>query len=177
MRDEAAEKGTYLHNQIECFLKQDKFDSDFKEFELFLNFYNKEIKPRNLLFFDAERIIFTDKYNVAGTIDCLFKKESKDEYVMLDWKRSKKLIIDGRPRIFGYGYALSELSSLDNSSFNRYCLQQNIYKLIAETEYGMRISSMKLVVLHENYTDYYVVDVPKMKKEANIILNSLKVKI
>ncbi|MFC4873519.1 hypothetical protein [Negadavirga shengliensis] len=177
MRDEAAEKGTYLHNQIECFLKQDKYDSDSTEFELFIDFYNKEIKPRNLLFFDAERMIFSDKYNVAGTIDCLFKKENKDEYVMLDWKRSKKLIIDGRPRIFGYGYALSELSSLDNSSFNRYCLQQNIYKHIAETEYGMKISSMKLVVLHENYSDYHVVDVPIMKKETNIILNSLKVKI
>ena len=96
---------------------------------------------------------------------------------MLDWKRSKKLIIDGRPRIYGYGYALSELSSLDNSSFNRYCLQQNIYKHIAEMEYGMKISSMKLVVLHENYSDYHIVDVPTMKKETNIILNSLKVKI
>ncbi len=177
MRGEAAVKGTYLHNQIECFLKQDRFDSDSKEFELFLDFYNKEIMPRKLMFYDAERMIFSDKYNVAGTIDCLFKKESKEEYVMLDWKRSKKLIIDGRPRIFGYGYALSELSSLDNSSFNRYCLQQNIYKLIAETEYGIRLSSMKLVVLHENYTDYHVVDVPIMEKEANIILNSLKVKI
>lgn len=174
---EAAEKGTRLHNQIENFLKKTEFDSDSKEFELFLDFYNKEIKARNLLFFDAERMIFSDKYNVAGTIDCLFKKENKEEYVMLDWKRSKKLIIDGRPRIFGYGYALSELNSLDNSSFNRYCLQQNIYKLIAETEYGMKISSMKLVVLHENYSDYHVVDVPLMKKETNIILNSLKLKI
>jgi hypothetical protein len=177
MRDEAAEKGTYLHNQIEFFLKEDKFDSDSSEFELFLKFYNKEIKLRKLLFFDAERMIFSDRYNVAGTIDCLFKKADKDEYVMLDWKRSKKLIIDGRPRIFGYGYALSELSSLDNSSFNRYCLQQNIYKDIVETEYGMKISSMKLVVLHENYSNYHVVDVPIMKKETNIILNSLKVKI
>lgn len=176
-RDEAAEKGTYLHNQIECFLKKDKFDADTKEFDLFLEFYYKEIKPRNLMFFDAERMIFSDKYNVAGTIDCLFKKDGKDEYVMLDWKRSKKLIIDGRPRIFGYGYALSELSSLDNSSFNRYCLQQNIYKHIAETEYALKISSMKLVVLHENYSGYHVVDVPIMKKETKIILNSLKVKI
>jgi hypothetical protein len=174
---EAAEKGTRLHNQIENFLKKTEFDSDSTEFELFLDFYNKEIKARNLIFYDAEKMIFSDKYNVAGTIDCLFKKESKDEYIMLDWKRSKKLIIDGRPRIFGYGYALSELSSLDNSSFNRYCLQQNIYKHIAETEYGMKISSMKLVVLHENYTGYHVVDVPTMKKETNIILNSLKVKI
>ena len=38
---------------------------------------------------DAEKMIFSDKYNVAGTIDCLFKKENKEEYVMLDWKRSK----------------------------------------------------------------------------------------
>jgi len=128
-------------------------------------------------FFDAEKMIFSEKYNVAGTIDCLFKKENKDEYVMLDWKRSKKLIIDGRPRIFGYGYALSELNTLDNSSYNRYCLQQNIYKHIAETEYGMKISSMKLVVLHENYLDYHIVAVPTMTREASIILNSLKVKI
>ena len=177
MRDEAAEKGTFLHNQIENYLKRTEFDSDSKEFALFLDFYNKEIKPRNLLFFDAERMIVSEKYNVAGTIDCLFKKDNKDEYVMLDWKRSKKLIIDGRPRIFGYGYALSELNTLDNSSYNRYCLQQNIYKHIAETEYGMKISSMKLVVLHENYSDFHVVDVPVMKKETNIILNSLKVKI
>lgn len=177
MRDEAAEKGTYLHNQIELFLKKAAFDSDLKEFELFLDFYDKEIKPRNLLFFDAERMIFSDKYNVAGTIDCLFKKENKDEYVMLDWKRSKKLIIDGRPKIYGYGNALSELNTLDNSSYNRYCLQQNIYKHIVETEYSMKISSMKLVVLHENYSNYYVVNVPTMKRETNIILNSLKLKI
>jgi hypothetical protein len=177
MRDEAAEKGTFLHNQIENFIKGNEFDSDSKEIGLFLEFYNKEIKQRNLKFFDAEKMIFSDKYNVAGTIDCLFKKNNKDEYVMLDWKRSKKLIIDGRPRIFGYGYALSELSSLDNSGYNRYCLQQNIYKHIVETEYSMKISSMKLVVLHENYTDYHIVDVPTMKKETNIILNSLKVKI
>jgi hypothetical protein len=42
MRDEAAEKGTYLHNQIECFLKKDKFDSESKEFELFLEFTIKK---------------------------------------------------------------------------------------------------------------------------------------
>lgn len=177
IRDEAAEKGTFLHNQIENYLKNTEFDSDSKEFELFLDFYNKEIKGRNLVFYDAEKIVFSNKHNVAGTIDCLFKKNNKDEYVMLDWKRSKKLIIDGRPRIFGFGYALSELSSLDNSSYYRYCLQQNIYKHIVETEYFMKISSMKLVVLHENYSNYHIVDVPTMKKETNIILNSLKVKI
>jgi hypothetical protein len=177
MRDEAAERGTFLHNQIENYLKQKPFDSNSKEFGLFLEFYNKEITPRNLIFSDAEKIIFSNLHNLAGTIDCLFKKSDQDEYVMLDWKRSKKLIIDGRPRKFGYGYALSELNLLDNSSYYRYCLQQNLYKHIIETEYEMKISSMKLVVLHENYNDYHIVVVPIMKNETNIILNSLKVKI
>jgi len=177
IRDEAADKGTFLHNQIENYLKGQDFDSDSKEFEMFTDFYNKEIKKRNLVFFDAEKMIYSNKYNVAGTIDCLFKKKEKNEYIMLDWKRSKKLMIDGRPRIFGYGYALSELNHLDNSSYYRYCLQQNIYKVIVEREFSINISSMKLVVLHENYSDYYVVNVPEMKKEANAILNSLKHKI
>ena len=177
IRDEASEKGTYLHNQIENFLKGTHFDSDSKEFGFFVNFYNNEIKKRNLIYFDAEKRIFSNTFNVAGTIDCLFKKDDKEEYVMLDWKRSKKLIIDGRPRIFGYGHALSELNHLDNSSYYRYCLQQNIYKVIIENEFSLNISSMKLVVLHENYTDYHVVNVPEMKKEAYAILNSLKLKI
>lgn len=176
-RDEAAEKGTYLHNQIENFLKGVDYDSNTIEFQQFLDFYKKEITTRNLIFSDAEKMIFSNKQNVAGTIDCLFKKDNKDEYVMLDWKRSKKLIIDGQPRIYGYGYALSELNSLDNSSYYRYCLQQNIYKYLAETEYSMKISSMKLVVFHENYPEYYVVNVPELKRETKIILNSLKVKI
>lgn len=177
IRDEAAEKGTFLHNQIENFLKGNEFDSDSKEFELFLNFYDKEIKKRDITFFDAEKMIYSGKYNVAGTIDCLFKKNDTNEYIMLDWKRSKKLIVDGRPRIFGFGYALSELSNLDNSSYYRYCLQQNIYKHIVENEFSIKISSMKLVVLHENYADYHVVNVPEMLKETKIILNSIKHKI
>lgn len=177
VRDEAALKGTEMHEQIEIYLKDKKIDNETKEFKLFLDFYNKEIKKRNFVFSDAEKMIYSNKYNVAGTIDCLFKKDGRDEYIMLDWKRSKKLIIDGRPRIFGYGYALSELNHLDNSSYYRYCLQQNIYKVIVENEFSVNISSMKLVVLHENYSDYCVVPVPDMKKEAQIILNSLKHKI
>lgn len=177
MRHEAAEKGTYLHNQIENYLKGNIIDSDMREFTYFLNFYNNEIKSRKLEFSEAEKIIESNTYNVAGIVDCLFKKNNSDQYVMLDWKRSKKLIIDDRPRIFGYGYALSELNTLDNSSYNRYCLQQNIYKYILETEHSMKISSMKLVVLHENYFDYHIIDVPLMKEETSILLNSLKVKI
>lgn len=177
IRDEAADRGTYLHNQIENCLKGSEFASDIKEFDLFLNFFHREIEPRNLEFSDAEKRIVSHKYNVAGTIDCLFKKRDRDEYIMLDWKRSKKLIIDGYPRKYGHGYALSELNHLDNSSYYKYCLQQNIYKHIVENEYSIKISSMRLVVLHNEYPDYYMINVPEMPNETEIILNSIKHKI
>lgn len=179
IRDEAAEKGTTLHKHIENFLNGAEFDSDSKEFEMFLDFYKKEIKKRNLIFLEAEKIIFSNKYNVAGTIDCLFKKPDSNELVMFDWKRSKKLVIkgSGEPDKRGYPIEIYGLTNLNNGSYYRYCLQQNIYKHILETEYSMKISSMHLVVLHENYPKYYPVKVPKLKRETNIILNSLKVKI
>jgi len=168
-----------LHSQIESYLKGKEFDSDSKEFRLFLDFYEKEIEPRNLIFFDAEKMIFSDKYNVAGTIDCLFKKDNKDEYVMLDWKRSKKLVINGtgEPDKRGFKIQIGGLTKLNNSSYYRYCLQQNIYKHIVESEYSIKISSMQLILLHEKYDEYHVVTVPQLKKETKIILNSLKVKI
>lgn len=177
MRDEAAAKGTELHEQIENFLKGSEYDYESIEFNLFLEFYKNELETSDLIFYDAEKMIFSDKYNVAGTIDCLFKKLNKEEFVILDWKRSKKLTIDGLPKKFGFGYALSEISHLDNSSYYRYCLQQNIYKLIAENEYSMKVSSMWLIVLHDVFPTYYKIKVPDLTREAKIILNSLKVKI
>jgi hypothetical protein len=98
---------------------------------------------------------------------------------MLDWKRSKKLVINGNgePNKRGFKIEITGLTELNNSSYYRYCLQQNIYKHIAEKEHSIKISSMQLIVLHERYAQYYVVTVPELKKETQIILNSLKVKI
>lgn len=176
-RDEAAEKGTYLHNQIEKFLIGDKYDQNLIEFKFFKDFYEKIILPNDFKFKEAEKRIVFKKYNLAGTIDALFKKPNTDEYIILDWKRSKKLVIDGYPRKMGYGYALSELSELDNSSYYKYSLQQNIYRYILEKEYGYSISSMKLVVLHEQNQSYHIIPLSKMDKEVNIILNSINHKI
>lgn len=179
IRDEAAEKGTFLHNQIENYLKGNNYDSDSKEFGMFLNFFDKEIKKRNITFFDAEKIVFSEKHSVAGTIDCHFKKNDTGEFIMLDWKRSKKLLIkrSGEPDKRGFPIKIKGLTELNNSSYYRYCLQQNIYKYLLETEYSLKIFSMKLVVFHEHYMDYHIVNVPSMTSESKLILNSLKHKI
>jgi len=177
MRDEAAEKGTFLHEQIELFLKGKDYDKSSKELAMFKTFYQQIIVDKGFEFVEAEKRILLDEFNVAGTVDALFKKPNKDEYIILDWKRSKKLVIDGHPRKYGYGFAQSELSHLDNSSYYKYALQQNIYKYILEKKYGMKISTINLIVLHENYDKYYRVELANLEKEVEIILKSINHKI
>ena len=177
VRDEAAAKGTYLHEQIENFLKNKEHDSNFKEFAMFKEFYQQVIKAKGFEFVDAEKRILLDEYNIAGTVDALFKKPNSNEYLIMDWKRSKKLVIDGHPRKYGYGFGLSELNHLDNSSFYKYALQQNIYRYILQKKYGMTISSMKLIVLHEHFEIYHPVHVNVLDKEVEIILKSINHKI
>ena len=176
-RDEAAEKGTYLHEQIENFFLGKEYDPQTKEFDLFLKFYEKVIVAKGFQFVEAEKKILLDEYNVAGTIDALFKKPEKDEYIMIDWKRSKNLLVDGYPKKYGFGYALSELNHLDNSSYYKYALQQSFYKYILQKKCGIMVSSMNLIVLYEKFDKYHRVDLNDYKKEIAIILESINHKL
>ena len=153
---EPSERGTFMHQQIEYFLKGKSHEEDFKEFQLFLKFHEEQILRRGLTFYDAEMIVTLPQYGIAGTVDALFRKPDGG-FVMVDWKRSKNLIIDGYPKKYGTGRGLSILAHLDNSSYYHYELQQSFYKYILETEYGMKVSSMILCVLHPDYDRYYTI--------------------
>ncbi len=177
IRDEASEKGTSLHENIENFLKGERYDDSSVEFGLFESFYDQVVTAKGFVFVEAEKRILLERFNVAGTVDALFKKPGKEEYIIIDWKRSKRLVVDGHPKKYGYGYGLSELNHLDNSSYYKYALQQNIYRYILENEYGIKVSSMNLIVLHEEYDKYHRVDLVKMDKEVEIILGSINHKV
>jgi hypothetical protein len=153
---EPSERGTFMHQQIEYFLKGKPHEEDFKEFQMFRKFHEEQILRRGLTFYDAERIVTLPQYGIAGTVDALFRKPD-GSFVMVDWKRSKNLIIDGYPKKYGTGRGLSILAHLDNSSYYHYELQQSFYKYILETEYGMKVSSMILCVLHPDYDRYYTI--------------------
>lgn len=161
---EPSERGTDMHQQIEYFLKGKPHREDFKEFQMFLKFHDEQILKRGLEFYDAEKIVTLPQYGIAGTVDALFRKPD-GSFVMVDWKRSKHLIIDGYPKKYGVGRGLSILSHLDNSSYYHYELQQSFYKYILENEYGMKISSMILCVLHPDYDRYYTIKLADYRVE------------
>jgi hypothetical protein len=161
---EPSERGTFMHQQIEYFLKGKPHEEDFKEFQMFRKFHEEQVLRRGLEFYDAEKIVTLPQYGIAGTVDALFRKPD-GTFVMVDWKRSKNLIIDGYPKKYGPGRGLSILAHLDNSSYYHYELQQSFYKYILETEYGMKVSSMILCVLHPDYDRYYTIKLTEYRKD------------
>ena len=98
---------------------------------------------------------------------------------MVDWKRSKKLIVIGtdKPDKRGFQIEIEGLNTMTNSSYYRYCIQQNLYKYILEKEYNISISDMILAVLHENYPNYHTIKLPEMINETKTIFNSINHKI
>ena len=167
VRHELAEpstRGTDMHKQIENYLKGLPYDGSSKEFQFFLRFHEEQILRRGLVFDSAEYPIELKDGNIAGTVDALFRKPDGD-FVMVDWKRSKHLIIDGYAKKYGFGRGLSVLSHMDNSSYYKYELQQSFYKYILEKDYGIKVSSMILAVLYPEYDRYYAIKISQYREK------------
>jgi hypothetical protein len=162
--------GTQLHQDIEnYYLKGSRAEG--ADYELFQKFLadHPDLKP-----YRSEWRIFDDKYMVAGTLDLVVKTATG--YDMYDWKRSKKVMDRFGAPITENKWAsgIGPLSHLPDTSFNRYVLQQNIYRSFLEKHYGIKIDKMYLVVLHPNHSTYYKVEVPKRKEEVKALLEAVR---
>ena len=182
---ESRNVGTFLHEQIENYLKGEKALSDYsfeyngeivnykktisieKEFGYFLDFMrDSEVRP-----FRSEWRIFDEKNKIAGTIDLICRNGS--QFDIYDWKRSTK----ASPNETVWQHGINGLEHIPDISFYKYALQQNLYKYILESNYGIKINKMYLIVLHHEYERYVKYEVPRMDKEITIILNSLNIAI
>jgi hypothetical protein len=151
----SAEEGTYLHAQIENYYLGKSYDRP-AEFEYFEDFHkvHSHLKP-----YRSEWRVFDEEMQVAGTIDFVAKEGRA--FDMYDWKRTRKVVdFEGDPITWdSYGkYGIGPLSSISDTSYNRYCIQQTIYRYILEKNYGLKIRKMYLVVLHPEYNRYFKVE-------------------
>jgi very-short-patch-repair endonuclease len=168
--EKASQDGTFLHEQIENFYLNQEYERT-EEFHLFEKFVNENstINP-----YRTEWRIFDEYHHIAGTIDLISK--NSDGYEMYDWKRSKKVVnaYTGEPvKNNQWQSGVGQLSDIDDTSYNRYCLQQSLYKYILEKNYGVKVSKMFLIVLYPEYENYYKVEVPYLKDKAEYILRTL----
>ena len=166
-RKEASKNGLIIHETIEKFYNQEKIDLIPHEFNYFQQFISKypTLKP-----YRTEWKIYNDELTLAGTVDMVYEKENGDLF-LFDWKRSTRIVNDaGVLMLSDFKYAYDELSHIADNSFNKYALQQNLYKYILENYYDKKISSMNLLVLHPRYHTYFHLQVPEMKKETEFLV-------
>jgi hypothetical protein len=168
--EEAVRAGTLLHQQIESFFLKKHFD-EIEEMKLFHQFIHDHphLEPNR-----TEWRIFDERYRMAGTIDLLAKNVENHE--IYDWKRSKKVIdpSTGYPiTTNSYQSGFGGLSDIPDTSFNRYCLQQGLYRHILENRYDIKISKMFIIVLYPDYDRYHKLEVPYLKNKVEYILNTI----
>lgn len=182
--------GTHLHKQIEEYLNGDEYMapnclfeyngakhkySEIINIEKEIELFKKFVKEVKFTPFRTEWRVFDEKLGIAGTIDLVARCDD-GTFELFDWKRSKTLIDN-------WGYecktnkfrtcGINGLEHVPDCSYWHYALQQNLYKYILETCYGLKISAMHLVVLHCNYNKYHVINMPTMPFEVEIIVNNL----
>lgn len=171
----AANAGTKMHYEIECFMNQGTHGETHREL---LNHYNKEAQTtleweffiefiRNtpkLVPYRTEWLIYDDQVKISGSIDMVYENQVDGTLMIYDWKRSSKI-----EKTNGWNKSATTecISHLPDSNFWHYALQLNTYKTILERNYGKRVSAMFLVRLHPDNPKktYDLIKVPVLETE------------
>ena len=142
-RDEAANAGTKMHYDIECYYNECPNENDSIEYKYFMNFLTAfpDLKP-----YRTEWTVFHEDLKLAGSIDMVF--ENPDGSLLIyDWKRSKEIVKTNGFNKWGNKECIDHLP---DTNYWHYCLQLNTYKAILEEKYGKTVTDLYLVCLHPN---------------------------
>ena len=156
-RDQSANAGTFLHKTIENFYNKKDYENNSREFEYFLNFYNKT--KNKLVPYRTEWEIYHEELNLAGSIDMVFQNVETNRFVIFDWKRSKEI------KKISKNFGKHPVDHLPDCNFWHYSLQLNMYKYILESKYDVNIDDMNLLVLHPDEFSFRQLNVPNLQNE------------
>jgi ATP-dependent exoDNAse (exonuclease V) beta subunit len=95
----------------------------------------------------TEVMIYSEELKLSGTIDLLLFDKSCKQYIIMDWKTSKKIDTKSYGNKKGI---LPASSNIEDTKFNHYALQLSLYRYILETYYGLEISQHLIIHLKDN---------------------------
>ena len=162
----AAEAGTKLHYDIECFYNNSPNINDTDEYRFFLRFF---VNHNNLTPYRTEWMIFHENYKIAGSIDMVFQNED-GTLSIYDWKRCKDIQKTSSWNKFSKNDIISHIP---DTNYWHYCLQLNTYKFILEDKYDKVIKDMYLICLHPEKSDYEKIKVCDLQDEVKLLLNNI----
>ena len=161
-----AQYGTMIHSHIEGYLKYGTHPMETTpEFTAFLEW----LETSNLEIVASEKSIFDEETMIAGTIDALFRCKETGNLILIDFKCCKSIDTTNAFGETGLGLC----GDLHDSNFNRYSIQQALYKHILEKHYGFVISECRLLQLVGNHSHTWVL--PDESERAAAIFDELKI--
>ena len=167
--DDARKKGKELHQNIDKLIKNGEEFND-TEFNMFSEFWNTNNFEDKI----SRWHIYNKEYMIAGTVDLFTKNNGSIE--IYDWIRSKNIVDNGHPIIESYhelDTGIGPLNGIQDTSYWKYSLRLNFYKYILEKKYNQVVDKMFIVVLHEDYNQYYKLQVDDMQDKVEEILNAV----
>eukprot|EP00933_Yihiella_yeosuensis_P037304 TRINITY_DN31209_c0_g2_i1.p1 TRINITY_DN31209_c0_g2~~TRINITY_DN31209_c0_g2_i1.p1 ORF type:complete len:401 (-),score=64.14 TRINITY_DN31209_c0_g2_i1:193-1350(-) len=163
---EAANRGTEAHYQIELWLNCEGCRLNEPEVALGLEFIGSDLSGLGAKVYRTEWRIFGEAEDIAGSIDFAGKLPS-GELILVDWKRSDKL--RKGTRSFADSDRMAEpFEHLADCKCAVYALQLNLYRWLLEAYYGERVALMVLVSVHPEAP--FVTAVPDLKLEVSYLM-------
>lgn len=181
---EAAEKGTAMHYEIECFYNTTTTDPKTEEttdtaaataaaesqksieFQYFQNFNKEFVENGSLRPYRTEWMVFHEEAQIAGSIDMVYENTdaSPTTLSIYDWKRCKEITKTNRGGEFATNPIIEHFP---DTNYWTYTLQLNIYKYILQTKYGKTITDLYLIVLHPDAKNYQRIKLPNIQAEVD----------
>jgi len=176
---ERAEHGTRVHNAIEQWLKTGKAPLGLTQEDrekviqakIFIANYWDSTKNKTSVFL-PEQLIYSEEFQLAGTVDLLiYNYKTKDLYI-IDWKTNEKITDKAYDNKTGLKKSTEHI---EDCKLNKYIIQLNIYAYILEKEY--KIKPTKLSIIHLLPKGYKEIDIDIDKPLIKKILKEYKEEI
>ena len=160
-----ADRGTAVHNELENYLDAWRdnlnmptlIDTKAKHGQMWI----EEMFESHYIPY-TEVKVYSNQYQLAGTVDLLLYNPDSDRWVMADWKTNAKIDTSSWGGKKGVHYATR---LLDDCKLNKYALQMSLYQYLLESEYGIKIDGRYLVHLLPKQTMKFPLGVKTFETE------------
>lgn len=172
----AAQQGTALHERIEWFynhpdhaevqpthaslwphFRPDPEDAAWDHFGAFVRDHPEMVPYR------TEWRIFDETTRVSGSVDMVFLHPEDGSISIYDWKRTQSIPETNAFHEFAIHPLLGHLP---DTKFWHYALQLNIYRVVLEKHYGVRVRDLCLVRLHPTSISYEKIPLPDLRVDV-----------
>ena len=145
MWKESANHGTIVHEELEEHILNKSPLTEPKAIEG-MNWLKKYKLAGNFEVY-PEVIIFSEELKISGTVDLLLFDKNINQYIIMDWKTSKKIDTKSYKNKMGI---LPASSNIEDTKFNHYALQLSLYRYLLEEYYNVKISQHLIVHLMDD---------------------------